>query len=62
VPLALSELHASALRAAGFNAHAVPESRVGAIGSIPLQPMARILVPKREAADARILLDEISAT
>ena len=46
VPLSLSELFASGPREAGFDATAVPEHRVGTISSIPLQPMARIYVPK----------------
>ncbi len=60
VPLVLSELYASALREAGFHAHAIAETRVGPIGSISLQPMARIYVPKREVAEAQPMLDEMS--
>lgn len=59
VPLVLSELFASGLREAGFRATAVAETRVGPIGSIPLQPMARIYVPKKQAAQAQVLLDEM---
>jgi len=60
VPLVLSELFASGLREAGFRATAVAETRVGPIGSIPIQPMARIYVPKRQAAEAQPLLDDMA--
>ena len=60
VALVLSELFASSLRESGFYATAVAETRFGPIGSIALQPMARIYVPKRQAPEAQLLLDEMT--
>ena len=51
VPLWKSEMLATRLREDGFHAHAVGESRADPVGRIPLQPMAHIFVPRREAAD-----------
>ena len=61
VPLWHSQILAMRLREDGFHAHAVDETRADPMGRIPLQPMAHIYVPKREAAAARDRLDELSA-
>jgi hypothetical protein len=61
VPLWKSELLATRLREDGFHAQVVAESRSGPLGHIPLQPMARIFVPRNEAGEAQQRLDELSA-